>query len=88
MAAGLPVVAPAVGDVAAMVSAENRPYIVDPAALSTALVAVGGDPALRKRIGTANRARAAAEFDERAMISDYAALYAEAAGRPGALTGA
>lgn len=91
MAAGLPVVAPAVGNIANMVSAENRPFIVAPgdtAALGDALRTLASDPALRKSVGAANRARAAADFDERAMIAEYASLYAEAAGRPGALLGA
>ena len=89
MAAGVPVVAPAVGDIAGMVSAENRPFIVDPAdpaALGRALESLAADPALRARMGAANRAKAAAEYDETAMIAAYAELYADAAGRPGALT--
>ena len=88
MATGRPVVAPAVGDIANMLSAENRPFIVAPgdaAALGQALRTLASDPALCKSVGEANRARAAAAFDERAMITAYAALYADAVGRPGAL---
>ena len=88
MAAGLPVVAPPVGDVAAMVSEENRPYLgVDrhEVHLRDRLQALAADPALRQRIGAANRVRARAEFDERRMIADYAALYERAMRRPGAL---
>ena len=84
MAAGLPVVSPAVGDVAAMVTAENRPFIVDPgsdAALAGALVQLAGDPALRAQIGAANRQRAVAEYDEATMLATYAAVYREASGR-------
>lgn len=83
MAAGLPIVAPPVGDIRAMVSEENHPFIGDD--IGGALGRLAGDPALRAAIGAANRAKAAAEFDERAMIERYATLYAEACGRPGVL---
>lgn len=88
MAAGLPVVSPPVGDVAQMVSAENRPFITEhhgEVRLRDAMQALAGDKALRERVGSANRAKAVAEFDEGVMIARYAALYAGAAGRPGCL---
>ena len=88
MAAGLPVVAPPVGDVATMVAAENRPFITDyhgEVRLRDAMQALAADPALRARVGAANRLKAQAEYDEDAMIARYAALYTQAAGRPGAL---
>jgi glycosyltransferase involved in cell wall biosynthesis len=78
MAAGLPVAAPSVGDVAAMVAAENRPFIVaagDERGLRRALTALADDPALRRTIGEANRARARKSYDEAAMIERYKALY-------------
>jgi len=78
MAAGLPVVAPAVGDVIEMVAEENRTLIVPPGdelALHEALTALAADPALRKRIGEANRVRARKAYDEAAMIERYKALY-------------
>jgi glycosyltransferase involved in cell wall biosynthesis len=84
MAAGLPVVAPAVGDVAWMVAEENRPFIVPPGderALRDALAELATDPAQRKRIGQANRARAREEYDEAAMIERYKALYWSLMGR-------
>ncbi len=82
MAAGLPIASPAVGDVAAMVAAENRPFVAaDSAALGAALAALAGDPALRARIGAANRAGAAARFAEAQMVAAYASLYEGAAGR-------
>ena len=87
MAAGLPAVATAVGDVPAMVSADNLPLIVDPAdeaAFAAALDSLAERPDLRKAIGRANRTKAAAEHDETAMIAHYARLYGEAIGRPGA----
>jgi glycosyltransferase involved in cell wall biosynthesis len=78
MAAGLPVAALAVGDVAEIVAEPNREFIVlagDERELRRALVALAEDSALRKRIGTANRARARADYDEGAMIARYKALY-------------
>ncbi|HEV2865765.1 MAG TPA: glycosyltransferase [Allosphingosinicella sp.] len=89
MAAGLPAVATAVGDVASIVSDDNRPLIVDPsdeAAFTAALHSLAEQPRLRRAIGAANRARAAAEYDEEKMIAAYARLYGEAIGRPGAFT--
>jgi glycosyltransferase involved in cell wall biosynthesis len=78
MAAGLPVAAPRVGDVADMVASDNGPYLCAPgdeAGLAQALERLAADPALRKRIGEANRARAQAEFDLQRMIERYRALY-------------
>jgi glycosyltransferase involved in cell wall biosynthesis len=89
MAAGLPAVATAVGDIPEMVSHDNRPLIVDPAdesAFAAALGSLADQPKLRRAIGAANRARAVAEFDEQAMIAAYARLYGEAIGRPEAFT--
>ena len=85
MAAGLPVVATAVGDVASMVSEDNRPLIVAPddeGAFAAALDTLAERPDLRSAIGRANRAKAAAEYDEKAMIARYARLYGEAIGAP------
>lgn len=85
MAAGLAVVSPAVGDVAEMVSGENRSYITpsgDEAALAWAMAELAGNPALRAEVGAANRARAQAQYDENTMIRAYAAVYAEAMGVP------
>jgi len=78
MAAGLPVAAPRVGDVAAMVASDNGPFLCAPgdeAALAGALAALAADPTLRKRIGAANRAKSLAEYDEATMIERYRALY-------------
>lgn len=83
MAAGLPVVATDVGDIAAMVASGNLPFIVrsgDEAALAGALGRLAGDPALRAAIGRANREKAVAEYDEPAMIAAYRDLYFGAAG--------
>lgn len=85
MAAGLPVAAPAVGDVAEMVSDANRRFVVPPGderALAGAIRALMADPDLRAMLGAANQARALAHFDEARMIAAYRALYEEALGRP------
>jgi glycosyltransferase involved in cell wall biosynthesis len=85
MAAGLPVVATNVGDIAAMVAPDNLPLVVqagDEAAFSRALDSLAERPDLREAIGRANRARAEAEYDERGMIERYARLYGEAIGQP------
>lgn len=84
MAAGLPVVSTDVGDVAHMVSDENRFAVGDEAVLRSALVRFIDDAALRGHVGGANRAKALADFDERDMIARYAGLYGEAIGRPDA----
>ncbi len=91
MAAGLPAVATAVGDIASMVSPDNRPLIVDAAdeaAFSLALDSLAERPDLRRSIGRANREKAGAEFDEKRMIAHYARLYGEAIGAPGAFMSA
>ncbi|HEX8261685.1 MAG TPA: glycosyltransferase [Allosphingosinicella sp.] len=87
MAAGLPAVSTAVGDVTQMVAPDNRPLIVeaeDEAAFAAALDSLAQRPDLRRAIGRANRERAEAEYDEAGMIARYARLYGEAIGRPGA----
>lgn len=88
MAAGLPVVSPDIGDVRAMLSAPNAKFIASRQSelpLRHALNAFAGSAELRAKAGAANRVKAAADYDERRMIAAYARLYAEAAGRPGAL---
>lgn len=78
MAAGLPVVAPRVGDIGSMVASENGPALVDPGdevALAKSLCDLADDPESRKRMGKANRVKARAEFDEARMIERYRALY-------------
>jgi glycosyltransferase involved in cell wall biosynthesis len=78
MGAGRAILATDVGDVAAMVSPENRPYVVQPAsdeAFATALRALAADGELRARIGAANRERCVARFDEKTMVAEYERLY-------------
>jgi len=89
MAAGLPAVATDVGDVAAMVSDDNKPLIVDvadEAAFSAALDTLADRDDLRREIGLANREKAESLYDEKAMIAAYARLYGEAIGCPNAFT--
>lgn len=79
MAAGLPVVSPDVGDVAAMVSDANRPFVAaGEAAFRAALAQMAGDAALRSRVGAENRRVAAERFDESVMVAAYEKLYAGA----------
>lgn len=88
MAAGLPVASLDVGDVAAMVSPENRPFIAsDEQALRVALQHLVSDPALRRSIGAANRRAAAERFDESIMVAGYENLYARALNGYGLFSG-
>jgi glycosyltransferase involved in cell wall biosynthesis len=87
MAAGLPAVATAVGDVRAIVARDNAPLIVeraDEAAFAAALDSLADQPDLRRAIGLANREKAVSEFDEKTMIARYGRLYGDAIGRPDA----
>lgn len=88
MAAGLPIVAPKMGDIPQMVAPENQVYIVDrgEVRLRDSLQALAGcTPAARAFVGARNRAKAVVDYDETVMIARYRALYEEAMGRPGAL---
>jgi glycosyltransferase involved in cell wall biosynthesis len=61
-----------------MVASENGPWLSAPgdeAGLAHSLHALATDPALRRRVGEANRAKARAEYDEARMIERYASLY-------------
>ena len=85
MAAGLAIVSTDVGDVADMVSADNRLFVGpadDERGFVRALHALACSADTRLRLGLANQARARLHFDERAMIAAYARLYGEAIGRP------
>lgn len=83
MASGLPVLATDVGDVKDMVAEENRPFILPPAEekkLATALRSLLADPALRARLGAANRQRAEERFSQTGMIAAYEKLFDELTG--------
>ena len=89
MAAGLPIASTPVGDIPRMVSVENAPFIPEYAGevrLRDAIQPLVLDADLRRSVGAANQARARAEYDEKAMIVRYRALYEAALGRPGCLT--
>lgn len=77
MASGLPVVSTDVGDVATMVAPGNRQHIValDQAAMAAALAELAADPVGRRQVGTANLAKARADFDQAAMFAAYGALW-------------
>ena len=65
MAAGLPVVASAVGGIPELVTDDQTGALVPPRdsrALATAIRAIAGDPQLRDRLGAAARRRAETEF--------------------------
>lgn len=85
MAAGLPVAATFVGDIASMVSDDNKPLIVaaeDEAAFASALDTLAERADLRANIGCANRVKANLEYGEETMIERYASLYGRAIGAP------
>lgn len=78
MAAARPVVSTNVGDVAAMVSRENRRFVVerdDEAGFAAALREIGGNVQLRTELAHANYARALAEYGEGEMLARYQQLY-------------
>ena len=74
MAAGLPVVATAVGDVSQMVATENRDYIVPPRDFAAALGRLIDDKPARHLLGRANENKARQSFDENVMAAQYAEL--------------
>ncbi|GAA0728552.1 glycosyltransferase [Sphingomonas japonica] len=89
MAAGLPVVAPRLGDIPTMLSEENLHYLSPDRSevhLRDRLQVLAQHPDHCRYVGLKNRERAAERFDERMMIAAYARLYGEAMGRPDALT--
>ena len=84
MAAGLPVVATNVGDIAEMVAAENLPYIVpagDEEAYAHALAQMLQNPSARAAIGAANRRKARVEFSQARMTEAFRGLFETARDR-------
>lgn len=80
MAAGLPVAATDVGDIAAMVAAENRRFISeagDSGALASAIEGLLADQVLRQSIGAANRERAEQVYDLDEMHNTYRDILGE-----------
>ena len=76
MASGLPVAATDVGDVRAMLAADNDDFVVpqDDARLAAALRGLLVDPARARAIGAANRQKAARDYDQAAMFAAYETL--------------
>ncbi len=86
MAAGLPALAPNVGDIAAMVAPENLPYITAPGdddAYAHALAQLLQDPSARAAIGAANKRKAKDAFSLERMVEAHRALYRSLAGGDG-----
>lgn len=84
--AGVPVVASCVGGIPEVVETAQSGLLVpagDPVALGAAAAALARDPALRARLASAGRQRAAALFGMDAMLRQILALYAELLSRPG-----
>jgi glycosyltransferase involved in cell wall biosynthesis len=78
MAARLPAVCTAVGDVPEIVAPENLPFIAaagDETLLAGALSRLLRDGELRRRVGAANRARVERDFSLRSMCERYHSLY-------------
>jgi glycosyltransferase involved in cell wall biosynthesis len=78
MAAGRPVAATDVGDIRYLLAPENHPFISprDDAGLAECLGNLVREPELRRRIGAANRVKAAQDYDQERMFRDHAALLA------------
>ncbi|MEO1251160.1 MAG: glycosyltransferase family 4 protein [Pseudomonadota bacterium] len=83
MAAGKAIVATDVGDVAAMLSEENRDFVfatTEEAAMTTALRSLLDNSARARAIGKANAQKAASDYALDAMASRYAAVFEDVAG--------
>ncbi|GMN02736.1 glycosyltransferase family 4 protein [Erythrobacter sp. MTPC3] len=81
MAAGLPVIAPDVGDIRAMVGEKNRELIAvpnDADALAAMLAEIALYPDMGAQIGKENREKARKLFDAKRMIERYSDLYSAA----------
>jgi glycosyltransferase involved in cell wall biosynthesis len=84
MACARPVVAFEAGDIAAMVPAAQRRYVVDQAddaGFVTRLVELLRHPSASGALGAANRRRAEAAYDIADMVAAYDRLYRAATGR-------
>jgi glycosyltransferase involved in cell wall biosynthesis len=77
MAAGLPLVATAVGDIRDMVAEQNHPFVVDrdPNQMAQAILTLIRDPGRARALGFANARRAREHFDQKAMFSAYRDLF-------------
>ncbi|MGB7405931.1 MAG: glycosyltransferase family 4 protein [Pacificimonas sp.] len=77
MSAKLPAATTDVGDISNILPDEQREFVTEltPPALASALARLIDDAGFRARLGAANRAKVAADYDERVMIDRYARLY-------------
>jgi len=77
MAAARPIASTDVGDVANMVAAENRSYVVgrDAQLLADAILGLFGDPARATAIGAANARRAREQFAQQRMFDSFEKLF-------------
>ncbi len=78
MAAGLPIAAVGVGDIASMVAPENAPFVtplLNDSALIASLLELAGNASLRAQLGRANREAALDRFDIHLMAARYAAVF-------------
>ncbi len=81
MAAGLPVVAPDVGDVKSIVGERNRNFIAvrdNAEALAAMLNEIAQNAELSAEIGSENRSKAVNLYDARQMVDRYAEIYSSA----------
>jgi glycosyltransferase involved in cell wall biosynthesis len=82
MASALPVAATDVGDVRRILPEEQGELVVSvasaPGALANALARLATDPALRTRLGSANRAHVEREFTFERMVAAYREVYQNA----------
>ena len=76
MAAGLPIAATDVGDVAIMVPREGKAFVTscDDAPLASALLTLIRDPALREKLGHASKVKAAEAFGQSEMFHRWSSL--------------
>jgi glycosyltransferase involved in cell wall biosynthesis len=76
MAAGLPIAATDVGDVAEMVGRANRPFVTgrDQDALAGTIRTLMADRELRCRLGATNREKAVRLYDQSTMFAGYSQL--------------
>lgn len=81
MAARLPAVCTAVGDIPAIVSRDNSPFIArggDEAALVSCMRKLLLDADMRRAVGAANRERVEREFSQNLMVESYDRIYRSA----------
>lgn len=91
MAAGVPVVASAVGGIPDQIRDGEEGLLVppgDPTALGDAILGLLQDAGRTRRMGEAGRRRAATEFSHATMVGRIEAVYRDVLGLPSAPTGA